>query len=201
MQTLPRDSHAHFVRLTLVFLVLTCSGCSRSPTSPTTTGSVPLAPGSYVLTASAVALGVPSGSDCQGTGAFAGVALLSYVTLGREGTTWVVRSESADDGDAELRFVEAGVSFGAVGVNGIARGTARDLRSAGSLGVATITFAAAGANSATLSGGTSAFPTLQLSGWIRGSISVATGSLGNGTCAQAMWTVRKPFGCEINRGC
>lgn len=91
--------HRLFQRLALCGCVL--SACEH-PAQPTE--MLPLPPGSYVLAASVHSF-VQGGSDCSGSGTYDGVSHSSYVTLTQDGSMWVVRSESAQDGDAELRFV------------------------------------------------------------------------------------------------
>ena len=80
---------------------------------------------------------------CSGAGTFAGVSILSFVTLGRDGAAWVARSSTPEDGNVELRLVTAQSSLGPVLMAGSAQGTAVDRRAAGSLGLASMTFSGA----------------------------------------------------------
>ena len=77
-------------------LSLALAGCGGTPVSPESS-LLPLTPGNYVLVGYAQPL-----STCQGTGAFQGVTLLSYITLSRQGTAWLARSATPADGDVEL---------------------------------------------------------------------------------------------------
>jgi len=164
-------------------------------------GTFPLQPGGYVFAASVISVDI-AGTDCRGTGGYIGISHLSYVTLSQEGSMWVVRSESAQYGSAELRFAAGGSSSGSLLLNGTARGTSQDLRAANTLGIATMTFTATdGTNPATLSGRTISSPTVELAGEIQGSVAVDYGSLGRGSCGRAIWAVRKAEGCEISRTC
>ncbi len=83
-------------------LSLALAGCGGTPVSPESS-LLPLTPGNYVLVGYAQPL-----STCQGTGAFQGVTLLSYITLSRQGTAWLARSATPADGDVELWFEDEG---------------------------------------------------------------------------------------------
>ena len=106
-------------------LSLALAGCGGTPVSPESS-LLPLTPGNYVLVGYAQPL-----STCQGTGAFQGVTLLSYITLSRQGTAWLARSATPADGDVELRFEEKGTSLSTLALAGTARGTARDSQERG----------------------------------------------------------------------
>ena len=78
----------------------------------------------------------------------------------------------------------------------------RDLRGADTFGVVTMAFAATdGTSPATVSGGTSTSPTVQLAGDVQGAIAVNYPALGSGTCARALFSIRKAEGCEVTRTC
>ena len=100
-------------------LSLALASCGGTPVSPESS-LLPLTPGNYVLVGFAQPL-----SNCQGTGAFQGVTLLSYITLSRQGTAWLARSASPADGDVELSFEEKGTSLTTLVLAGTVRGTAR----------------------------------------------------------------------------
>lgn len=179
-------------------VVLLAASCGDSPTRPSGSGSTgsgvfPLNPGDHVLVGFAEPL-----SQCQGTGTFEGVSLFSYVTVERDGATWVVRSSTPADGDVVLRFRESGFSFATPVVSGTASGTARDLRDVSSLGVFTMAFSGQRtAGAAELTGGVYFSPAPQVLGTISGVISVA-GPLGEGSCTRAVWAVRKPAAAGLS---
>ena len=174
-------------------LSLALASCGGTPVSPESS-LLPLAPGNYVLVGFAQPL-----SNCQGTGAFQGVTLLSYITLSRQGTAWLARSASPADGDVELSFEEKGTSLTTLALAGTVRGTARDLRSAASLGVFSVAFSAqGGSGAADLQGGASTLPTPNAYLYVSGRVTV-DGALGHGTCPQAFLAIRNPETCGADQ--
>ena len=163
-------------------------GCSE--TQPTLSGRFPLVPGPHVFI-SRLRSSDELRPDCP-----LPAQSVSYVTLSLEGNTWIVRSESAENGNLELRFVEKplGPRPIEVDVSGTAQGTSRDRFSA-------MTFSSVAGGPGLLTGGTDGYPVPMVSGMIHGSIFADFPPIGSGTCSLAEWTVRRPQECEVTRTC
>jgi hypothetical protein len=190
-----------FGRAGIMALLLLVAGCGddSGPTSPTPATTLPLEAGAYVVVATAHST-LPSGDGCSGTGAFAGVSIMSFVTLNHEGSDWVARSTTPADGDAEIRFAEVGLRFAQVDVSGMARGTLIDRRAAQSLGLASMRLSSASGVGAMLTGAFYNSPTMQVVGSAAGVVAVSS-PIGSGTCDRAQWTIRKPEPCEATLSC
>jgi hypothetical protein len=190
-----------FGRAGIIAFLLLVAGCDdrSAPTSPTSTTTLPLEPGAYVVVATAHST-LPSGDGCSGTGAFAGVSIMSFVTLSHEAGEWVARSATAADGDAEIRFAEVGLRFAQVDVSGMARGTLIDRRAAQTLGLASMRLSSASGVGAMLTGAFYNSPTMQVAGSAAGVV-VVSSPVGSGTCDRAQWTIRKPEPCEASLSC
>jgi hypothetical protein len=195
----------------LALVTIACAaGCGdgvETPSSPSFAGgssSLTVDPGAYVLVASASVTPVVGGQTvslegCSGAGTFAGVSILSFVTLGRDGAAWVARSSTPEDGNVELRLVTAQSSLGPVLMAGSAQGTAVDRRAAGSLGLASMTFSGAAGPAANLSGSFTAASS-SFTGTGEGVLAVST-PIGSGSCSRGVWTIRKPAACELTNSC
>ena len=194
----------------LALVTIACAaGCGDgvdTPSSPSGAGSSNLAleAGLHVLVASASVTPVVDGQTvsldgCTGAGTFAGVSILSFVTLDRDGGAWVARSAAPDDGNVEFRLITAQSSTGPVLMAGSAQGTAVDRRAAGGLGLASVTFSGAAGPAASLSG-SFATASSSFTGTGEGLFDVST-PIGRGSCRRGLWTIRKPAACELTNSC
>ena len=198
--------------LTAAVVAAACGNPASTPFSPSATSTgqsgaslLPLQPGTYVLGASASITPVVNGQTvafegCAGTGTFVGVSILSFMTLGREGTMWVATSATPEDGDAEIRLAEAQGPAGLVVVAGSARGTALDRRAVATIGLASMTFSGEGVPTARLSGSVSVSPSAAFTGTGLGLFTVNS-PIGTGSCSRAVWSLRKPEPCELTNTC
>jgi hypothetical protein len=203
--------HASAAGVLALVTIACATGCGDgvdTPSSPSgaagSSSGLSVEPGAYVLVASASMTPVVDGQTvslegCTGTGTFAGVSVLSFVTLGRDGAAWVARSTTPEDGSVELRLVTAQSSFGPVLMAGTAHGTAVDRRAAGNLGLASMTFSGAGGPAANLSGSFTA-ATSSFTGTGEGVLAVRS-PIGDGSCTRGLWTIRKPAPCELANSC
>jgi hypothetical protein len=195
----------------LALVTMACAaGCGDgvdTPSSPSGAGgssSLIVEPGAYVLVASASVTPVVNGQTvslegCTGAGTFAGVSILSFVTLARDGSAWVARSTAPEDGNVDLRLVTAQSSFGPVMMAGTVQGTAVDRRAAGTLGLASMTFSGAAGPAVNLSGSFTAASS-SFTGTGEGVFAVST-PIGSGSCSRGVWTIRKPAACEVENSC
>ena len=129
----------------------------------------------------------------------------SKVTLSREGSIWVVRSQSADDGDFEMRLsVQTVPVTSELALQGSASGTLRDFSAVSTIGVTTMTYAATdgvspanlsgsalppqpGAGPANFTGGAVSSIPANVGGNATGSFTANFGSFGHGTCTSLEW--------------
>jgi hypothetical protein len=207
-----RGAASILLLLTAAVWAAACGDPASTPFSPSATSTgqsgasaLPVQPGTYVLGASASITPVANGQTvvfegCSGTGTFVGVSILSFMTLGREGTMWVAKSATPADGDAEIRLADVQGPAGLVVIAGSARGTALDRRAVGAIGLASITFSGEGVPTATLSGSASLSPSAAFTGTGLGLFTVNS-PIGTGSCSQAVWSLRKPEPCELTNTC
>ncbi len=200
------NASAGVLALVTIACALGCGDGVDTPSSPSFAGGSGPAvePGAYVLVASASVTPVVDGQTvslegCTGAGTFAGVSILSFVTLGRDGVAWVARSTTPEDGNVELRLITADSSLGPVLMAGTAQGMAVDRRAAGSLGLASMTFSGAAGPAASLSGSFTAASS-SFTGTGQGVLAVST-PIGSGSCSRGTWTMRKPAACELANSC
>ncbi len=187
----------------LLLFMTACTGAgSSSPTAPTVSSEI--LTGAYLFLASVSATSVLPGSPatfvgCSNSGVI-GLSLSSFVTLSRQGNTWIARSTTSADGDLEIRLSESAGVFGQVQLTGSARGTAVDRRSAQTLGLPSLQLSVANGPGAVLSGRVLPSPAADLIGNAMGTFAVAS-SIGHGTCERADWRIRKPEPCEAALSC
>jgi hypothetical protein len=121
----------------------------------------------------------------------AGTAVTSYLSVAKEGDTWVGRSIAPAVDSIELRFRDTGTQgFGRV-VSGTIRGTVTD---AGTTTVrardVTVTFGAGGADAAAFEGGTDTPISTFVSGRISGAIRFADSTGAASTCPAILWNLQ-----------
>jgi hypothetical protein len=178
----------------LVAFVLACLIGCRSPSVPS---RLALEPGRYVIVTSPEEI---TPTTCSGPGL--GGSIVTLVTLSRNGSEWVARSESGSNGDVELRFHEVEGNFGVwIATDGTLHGTGQDSRNAFSTVAGSVSFS--GANqlgSASVFAGndpTSSYARDWLSGEITGTIRFVDSFRGERTCTRASFGLRPPGACEL----
>lgn len=157
----------------------------NGPVGPSQLDQAVWVPGPYVLATTVYV-------ECSGR--VEGTEVTTWVTLSREGTAWILRSQSANDGDVELRLIEGSTrGLGVIETSGTVNGTALD-RDQSTAVRRSMTLGGPGQAVVTLTGtiGTVRVPDGTVAfGFGQGQIDVTTETR-LGTCGQVLWRVRQP---------